>query len=109
VSLLLHLCDQIASAPEGVVAACRRLSLEHPGRGYSWGSLKNNYYAWLQAGRDWRVLVRRGLRAARTRRAPAPGGACVSGPSGRRAVATAARGGNDAAGRHRGGLWLHRR
>lgn len=59
VSLLLHLCDQIASAPEGVVAACRRLAIEHPGRGYSWGSLKNNYYAWLTAGRDWRVLVRR--------------------------------------------------
>jgi hypothetical protein len=59
VSLLLRLCDEIGRAEEGVVAACHRLALEHPGRGYSWGSLKNAYYTFLKAGRDWRVLVRR--------------------------------------------------
>lgn len=59
VSLLLRLCNEVASAPEGVVAACRRLALENPGRGFSWSSIKGHYYAWLGAGRDWRVLVRR--------------------------------------------------
>ncbi len=59
ISILLRMIDEIGTASEGVVAACRRLSLENPARGFSWGTLKNSYYAYLNAGRDWRVLVRR--------------------------------------------------
>jgi hypothetical protein len=66
VSLLLRMFDEIASAPEGVVAACRRLALENPGRGFSWGTLKNSYYAWVNAGRDWRAITRR-YQARKTR------------------------------------------
>jgi hypothetical protein len=59
VAMLLRLCDEIASSEAGVVATCQRLAREYHARGFSAGNLKTIYYTWLNAGRDWRALVRR--------------------------------------------------
>jgi hypothetical protein len=59
VAMLLRMCDEIASSKAGVVSTCRRLASEYHSRGFSFGNIKANYYAWKDAGKDWRALVRR--------------------------------------------------
>lgn len=56
IAVLLQMFDAIRSSPEGVVATCHRLALEHPGRGFSAANLKTLYYAYKKT-KDWRVLV----------------------------------------------------
>lgn len=58
IAALISMFDEIRSSPDGVVATCHRLALEHPGRGFSAGNLKTLYYAYNKT-RDWRVLIPR--------------------------------------------------
>lgn len=56
IAMLLQLFEEIRQSPAGVVAACHKLALENPGKGFSAGNLKTLYYA-FKSTRDWRVLV----------------------------------------------------
>ena len=58
IALLIQVFDEIRNSPLGVVAACRQVAIEYPGRGVSAGNLKTLYYAY-QKLTDWRVLVPR--------------------------------------------------
>lgn len=56
IAMLLQFFEEIRQSSAGVVAACHKLALEYPGRGFSAGNLKTLYYA-FKATKDWRVLV----------------------------------------------------
>ncbi len=56
IALLLQMFDAIRASDAGVVAACHRLAMEHPGTGFSAGNIKTLYYAY-KGTKDWRVLV----------------------------------------------------
>ncbi|MBX3736715.1 MAG: hypothetical protein KF715_08505 [Candidatus Didemnitutus sp.] len=56
---LLNVFDAVRKDTRGVVKALRIVSLENTSRdGWSYGNLKTLYYAWVEAGFDWRVLAR---------------------------------------------------
>lgn len=56
IAYLLQCFEEIRTSPAGIVAACHKIALENPGKGFSAGNLKTLYYA-FRTTRDWRVLV----------------------------------------------------
>jgi hypothetical protein len=56
---LLALFDNVRKDSRGIVKALRTIALENISRdGFSFGNLRTLYYAWLDAGLDWRILAR---------------------------------------------------